>query len=79
MLTVTFRLQLNKIDAKIMRNVNNMQQLEQKLGPASAFDYRSIVLPLVKSFLRVCDSVASRLYLLLMTYCSAQALTPFDP
>ncbi|KAJ6839604.1 uncharacterized protein M6B38_314385 [Iris pallida] len=45
--------ELNKIDAKIMRNVTNMQQLELKLGPASAFDYRTIVLPLVKSFLRM--------------------------
>ncbi|ONK55473.1 uncharacterized protein A4U43_UnF2660 [Asparagus officinalis] len=45
--------ELNKIDAKIMKNVNNMQQLELKLGPTSALDYRSIVLPLVKSFLRL--------------------------
>ncbi|KAG0460064.1 hypothetical protein HPP92_023192 [Vanilla planifolia] len=36
-----------------MRSVNGMQQLEQKLGPASVFDYRMIVVPLVKAFLRV--------------------------
>jgi len=56
-----------------------MQQLELKLGPASAFDYRSIVLPLVKSFLRVRNGVVSHLYLLLMGYCSTQALAPFYP
>lgn len=46
-------IELNKIDAKIMRNVNSMQQLEQKLDPTSSFDYRTIIIPLVKSFLRV--------------------------
>ncbi|XP_026665882.1 uncharacterized protein LOC103721233 isoform X2 [Phoenix dactylifera] len=45
--------ELNKIDAKIMRSVTGMQQLELKLGPASTFDYRTVVLPLVKSFLRL--------------------------
>nr|XP_011464559.1 PREDICTED: uncharacterized protein LOC101311291 isoform X2 [Fragaria vesca subsp. vesca] len=44
--------QLSKIDARIMRNVTGMQQLEVKLEPVSAHDYRSIVLPLVKSYLR---------------------------
>ncbi|XP_042468478.1 uncharacterized protein LOC122051406 isoform X1 [Zingiber officinale] len=44
--------ELNKIDARIMRNVTGMQQLEAKLGTASALDYRTVVLPLVKSFLR---------------------------
>lgn len=47
-------MQLSKIDARIMRNVTGMQQLEVKLEPVSAHDYRSIVLPLVKSYLRVC-------------------------
>lgn len=46
-------IELNKTDAKIMRNVNGMQQLELKLGPASSFDYRMIIIPLVKFFLRV--------------------------
>lgn len=47
-------MQLSKIDARIMRNVSEMQQLELKLEPVSALDYRSILLPLVKSYLRVC-------------------------
>ncbi|XP_009386394.2 uncharacterized protein LOC103973523 isoform X2 [Musa acuminata AAA Group] len=46
--------ELNKIDARIMRNMTGMQQLEAKLGPALAFDYRTVLLPLVKSFLRLC-------------------------
>ncbi|XP_017973156.1 PREDICTED: uncharacterized protein LOC18604575 [Theobroma cacao] len=45
-------LELSKIDARIMRNVTGMQQLELKLEPASAHDYRLIMLPLVKSYLR---------------------------
>ncbi|XVF09167.1 hypothetical protein REPUB_Repub07fG0068300 [Reevesia pubescens] len=44
--------ELSKIDARIMRNVTGMQQLEVKLEPASAHDYRTILLPLVKSYLR---------------------------
>ncbi|KAK4257147.1 hypothetical protein QN277_006771 [Acacia crassicarpa] len=44
--------ELSKIDARIMRNVSEMQQLELKLEPVSAFDYRTILLPLVKSYLR---------------------------
>lgn len=45
-------LELSKIDGKMLRSVINMQQLELKLEPVSAFDYRFIILPLVKSFLR---------------------------
>ncbi|KAG6512868.1 hypothetical protein ZIOFF_031002 [Zingiber officinale] len=44
--------ELNKIDARIMHNVSGMQRLEVKLGPASAMDYRTVILPLVKSFIR---------------------------
>ncbi|XVF50204.1 hypothetical protein PTKIN_Ptkin04bG0077300 [Pterospermum kingtungense] len=44
--------ELSKIDARIMRNVTGMQQLELKLEPVSAYDYRSIMFPLVKSYLR---------------------------
>ncbi|XP_022738696.1 uncharacterized protein LOC111291303 isoform X2 [Durio zibethinus] len=44
--------ELSKIDARIMRNVTGMQQLEVKLEPVSAHDYLSILLPLVKSYLR---------------------------
>ncbi|XP_071902463.1 uncharacterized protein [Coffea arabica] len=45
-------MQLCKIDARIMRVIAAMQQLEAKLEPASAFDYRAIVVPLVKSYMR---------------------------
>ncbi|KAJ0106477.1 hypothetical protein Patl1_17879 [Pistacia atlantica] len=45
-------MQLSKIDARIMRNVTGMQQLELKLEPVSAHDYRLILLPLVQSYLR---------------------------
>ncbi|XP_031488041.1 uncharacterized protein LOC116256043 isoform X2 [Nymphaea colorata] len=45
-------LELNKIDARIMRNVYSMQQLEIKMGPICALDYRAVILPLTKSFLR---------------------------
>ncbi|KAE9601467.1 putative ubiquitinyl hydrolase 1 transcription factor C2H2 family [Lupinus albus] len=45
-------IELSKIDARIIRNVTDMQQMELKLGPISAYDYRSILMPLVKSYLR---------------------------
>ncbi|KAL1334075.1 uncharacterized protein LOC107633714 isoform X1 [Arachis ipaensis] len=45
-------IELSKIDARIIRNIAEMQQLELKLGPLSAYDYRAILLPLVKSYLR---------------------------
>ncbi|KAI3941239.1 hypothetical protein MKX01_029813 [Papaver californicum] len=45
-------IELSKIDARIMRNVTGMQQLELKLGPLSSYDFRTIILPLVKSFMR---------------------------
>ncbi|XP_061358841.1 uncharacterized protein LOC133303025 isoform X2 [Gastrolobium bilobum] len=45
-------IELSKIDARIIRNVTEMQQLELKLGPVSAYDYRAILVPLVKSYLR---------------------------
>lgn len=45
--------EVSKLDAKIMRNVFGMQQLELKLGHLSAFDYRVVVLPLIKSFLKL--------------------------
>ncbi|KAK8587419.1 hypothetical protein V6N13_086406 [Hibiscus sabdariffa] len=44
--------ELSKIDARIMRTVTGMQQLELKLELVSAHDYQSIMLPLVKSYLR---------------------------
>ncbi|QCD80904.1 solute carrier family 15 [Vigna unguiculata] len=45
-------IELSKIDARIIRSVTEMQQLEFKLGPISANDYRAILVPLVKSYLR---------------------------
>ncbi|KAJ0751151.1 putative transcription factor C2H2 family [Helianthus annuus] len=44
--------ELSKIDARIMRNLSDMQQLEAKLGPLCALDFGLIVVPLVKSYLR---------------------------
>ncbi|KAE8672555.1 hypothetical protein F3Y22_tig00111837pilonHSYRG00265 [Hibiscus syriacus] len=46
-------MQLSKVDARIMRNVTGMKQLEVGLEPVSAYDYRLILFPLVKSYLRV--------------------------
>ncbi|KAK1373319.1 Inactive ubiquitin carboxyl-terminal hydrolase 54 [Heracleum sosnowskyi] len=45
-------IELNKIDARLLRCVTEMQHLEAKLEPTSAHDYRSILLPLLKSFIR---------------------------
>lgn len=44
--------ELSKIDAQIMCSVTGMQQLEAKVEPAAAHDFRSILLPLMKSYLR---------------------------
>ncbi|XP_041998027.1 uncharacterized protein LOC121747930 isoform X1 [Salvia splendens] len=44
--------EISKIDARIMRTVSGMQQLEVKLEAASHHDFRSILLPLVISFVR---------------------------
>ncbi|KAH7661912.1 Ubiquitinyl hydrolase 1 protein [Dioscorea alata] len=44
--------ELNKIDARIMRNLTSIQQLKRKIGPTSAFDYQTVMVPMVKSFLR---------------------------
>ncbi|XP_035817966.1 uncharacterized protein [Zea mays] len=44
--------EISKIDAQIMRNLSVMRHLEHKLGPASALDYRMILLPLMRSFLQ---------------------------
>ncbi|CAL9247237.1 unnamed protein product [Arabidopsis halleri] len=44
--------ELSRIDAKMMRTVTGMQQLELKLGPVSSNDYQIVLLPLVKSYMR---------------------------
>ena len=72
-----FCLQISKVDAKIMRNFSVIRQLEHKLGPVSALDYRMILLPLMRSFLQVCThhhkfcSSALFLHFLLFLYVSA--------
>ncbi|XP_022849882.1 uncharacterized protein LOC111371971 [Olea europaea var. sylvestris] len=45
-------IELCKIDARILRVMNSMHQLEVHLNPAAAHDFRSILVPLVKSYLR---------------------------
>ncbi|KAL2553678.1 Ubiquitin carboxyl-terminal hydrolase-related protein [Forsythia ovata] len=45
-------LELCRIDARIVQIINWMQQLEVKLDTASAHDFRTILVPLVKSYLR---------------------------
>lgn len=44
--------ELSKIDARIMRNITGMQQLEAKLGPLCGHDFGLMLVPLVKSYLR---------------------------
>ncbi|KAH6807637.1 Ubiquitin carboxyl-terminal hydrolase-related protein [Perilla frutescens var. frutescens] len=44
--------EISKRDARIMRIVSGMQQLEVKLEGVSSHDFRSILLPMVKSFVR---------------------------
>ncbi|CAI9112340.1 OLC1v1012779C3 [Oldenlandia corymbosa var. corymbosa] len=44
--------ELSKIDARIMRVIAGMHQFEVKLEPVSAYDYRSILVPLMKSYMR---------------------------
>ncbi|XP_028092844.1 uncharacterized protein LOC114293027 isoform X1 [Camellia sinensis] len=44
--------ELSKLDARMMRNLTGMQQMEVKLELVSTYDYRSILVPLVKSFMR---------------------------
>lgn len=46
-------IQISKIDARIMQILVGMQKLELDLEAASSLDFRSILIPLVKSFLRV--------------------------
>lgn len=45
-------IEISKIDARIMQILVGMQKLEIELDPASSHDYRSILIPLLKSFLR---------------------------
>ncbi|KZV56515.1 hypothetical protein F511_22346 [Dorcoceras hygrometricum] len=45
-------IEISKLDARIMRLVTGMQQLEVKLESASTQDFQSVLIPLVKSFMR---------------------------
>ncbi|KAL5544361.1 hypothetical protein UlMin_008145 [Ulmus minor] len=45
-------LEVSMIDAKMLQNLTGMQHLERKLELVAAHDYRLILLPLVKSYLR---------------------------
>ncbi|KAK9748006.1 hypothetical protein RND81_02G029600 [Saponaria officinalis] len=45
-------IELIKVDAQMMHKVVNMNQLELKLELVSVLDYRFILIPLVKSFMR---------------------------
>lgn len=45
--------EVSKLDAKIMKTVFGIRQLELKLGHLSGLDYRVVVLPLIKSFLKL--------------------------
>ncbi|XP_004508792.1 uncharacterized protein [Cicer arietinum] len=45
-------IELSKIDAEIIRSVSEVQQLELNLGHVSANDYRAILVPLVKSYIK---------------------------
>lgn len=51
-------MQISKADAEIIRCVSEVQQLELKLGHVSANDYRAILVPLVKVYLKVCIQTA---------------------
>lgn len=44
--------EISKVDARIMRTLAGMQQLELKVEPVSAHDFQNILLALVKSYLR---------------------------
>ncbi|CAM6013297.1 unnamed protein product [Sphagnum balticum] len=44
--------EVNYIDAKIMKTMNSVQNMEAKVGQFAVLDYRAVVLPLVKSLLK---------------------------
>jgi hypothetical protein len=44
---------VNYIDAKIMKTMNSVQNMEAIVGQFTVLDYRAVVLPLVKSLLKV--------------------------
>jgi hypothetical protein len=61
--------QLCKIDAKIMRSEAVLQQLELKFKRAALIDFQTILLPLLKSFLRVRILPAPPVHLIVLMLC----------
>lgn len=53
-----FTLQISKVDAEIIKCVSEVQLLELKLGHVSTYDYRAILVPLVKLYLKVSTQTA---------------------
>ena len=53
-----------KLDAIIMVTITAMQQTWKKLEMVTTYDYRSIVVPLLKPFMRVCFEFSGLFYLL---------------
>jgi hypothetical protein len=47
-------LQLYQLDAIILSTLAAMQQTGQPAGMVSTFDYRFVMVPLLKSFMKVC-------------------------
>jgi hypothetical protein len=45
-------LQLSPINAKIMKAMNHVHEMEAKVGQFAVLDYRAVVLPFVKSLLK---------------------------
>eukprot|EP00850_Spirogloea_muscicola_P020246 SM000211S06616 [mRNA] locus=s211:69244:78836:+ [translate_table: standard] len=48
----TINNQLNQVDAKLLRLVDSLSKQEALLSETSVYDFRSVVLPLLKKFLR---------------------------
>jgi hypothetical protein len=53
-----------KLDAIIMMINTSMQHTWKKLEMVTTYDYRSIVVPLLKSFMRVCFRISGLFNLL---------------
>lgn len=48
-----FVMQMCKLDTRIMRSVGQLRQLELKFEAGSALDYRWVLVPIVKLYMRV--------------------------
>ena len=47
--------QKNTVEERVMRHYDAVQKLQAKLNQVSVFDYRAVLLPIVKAFLQVRD------------------------